>query len=157
MVSGPVSGNDRTRMRLAGAQDVHPAVSKLSFVETSLSVEGGVDAVRALTTMQPRPSALLCLSDVLAMGALFEAPRRGLRVPDDLSVVGFDDLDWAPHIEPSLTTVYLPVGQMGQAAGEAVVQFLDQGKPIDAIEVKGRLVERNSTTFRRELRHHRSR
>ena len=77
-------------------------------MEASLSVEDGVQVVRALATMKPRPTALLCLSDVMAMGALFEAPRQGLKIPDDLSVMGFDDLDWTPHFEPSLTTVHLP-------------------------------------------------
>ena len=98
--------------------------------------------------MKPRPTALLCLSDVLAMGALFEAPRQGLSVPDDLSVMGFDDLDWTPHIEPALSVVHLPTREMGQATGEALVQYLDEGKPIDSIELKGHLLERRSTARR---------
>ena len=145
---GPLDRTDRGRMRLAGARDAHPDLSKLSLVEASLSVEGGVHAVRELATMKPRPTALLCLSDVLAMGALFEAPRQGLSVPDDLSVMGFDDLDWAPHIEPALTAVHLPTREIGQATGEAIVQYLDEGKPIDPIEVKGHLLERKSTARR---------
>ena len=145
---GPLRRSDRLGMRLAGMRDAYPDHSKLSLVETGLSVEGGVHAVRELATMKPRPTALLCLSDVLAMGALFEAPRQGLSVPDDLSVMGFDDLDWAPHIEPALTTVHLPTREMGQATGEAIVQYLDEGKPIDPIELKGHLLERRSTARR---------
>ena len=95
VVSGPLPGNDRARMRLAGAQGAHPDLSKLYHLEASLSIEGGVRAVRELATMNPRPTAVLCLSDVPAMGALFEAPRQGLRVPDDLSVVGLDSLSSA--------------------------------------------------------------
>ena len=148
VVSGPLRRSDRRRMRLAGMRDAHPDHSKLSLVETGVSVEGGVHAARELATMKPRPTALLCLSDVLAMGALFEAPRQGLSVPDDLSVMGFDDLDWAPHIEPALTAVHLPTREMGQATGEAIVQYLDEGKPIDPIEVKGHLLERRSTARR---------
>ena len=148
VVSGPLRRSDRRRMRLAGMQDAYPDHSKLSLVETGVSVEGGVHAARELATMKPRPTALLCLSDVLAMGALFEAPRQGLSVPDDLSVMGFDDLDWAPHIEPALTAVHLPTREMGQATGEAIVQYLDEGKPIDPIELKGHLLERRSTARR---------
>ena len=148
VVSGPLSGNDRARMRLAGALEVHPDRSKLPHLETSLSVEGGVRAVREFATMKPRPTAVLCLSDVPAMGALFEAPRQGLRVPDDLSVVGLDDFDWAPHIEPALTAVHVPADELGRALGEAVVRYLDEGKPIDSIEVKARLLERSSTAPR---------
>ena len=112
VASGPLRRSDRRRMRLAGMRDAYPDHSKLSLVETGVSVEGGVHAVRELATMKPRPTALLCLSDVLAMGALFEAPRQGLSVPDDLSVMGFDDLDWTPHIEPALTAVHLPTASM---------------------------------------------
>ena len=82
------------------------------------------------------------------MGALFEAPRQGLRVPDDLSVVGLDYFDWAPHIEPTLTAVHVPADELGRALGEAVVRYLDEGKPIDSIEVKARLLERSSTAPR---------
>ena len=145
---GPLRRSDRLGMRLAGMRDAYPDHSKLSLVETGLSVEGGVHAVRELATMKPRPTALLCLSDVLAMGALFEAPRQGLSVPDDLSVMGFDDLDWAPHIEPALTAVHLPTREIGQATGEAIVRYLDEGKPIDPIELKGHLLERRSTARR---------
>ena len=149
VVSGPLPGNDRARMRLAGAQGAHPDLSKLSHLEASLSVEGGVRAVRELATMNPRPTAVLCLSDVPAMGALFEAPRLGLRVPDDLSVVGLDSFDWAPHIEPALTAVHVPADELGRALGEAAVRYLDEGKPIDHIEVKAHLLERSSTGRRR--------
>ena len=148
VVSGPLRKSDRRRMRLAGMRDAYPDHSKLSLMETGVSVEGGVHAARELATMKPRPTALLCLSDVLAMGALFEAPRQGLSVPDDLSVMGFDDLDWTPHIEPALSVVHLPTREMGQATGEALVQYLDEGKPIDPIELKGHLLERRSTARR---------
>ena len=145
LVSGPLSGNDRARMRLAGALEAHPDRSKLPHLETSLSVEGGVRAVRELAAMMPRPTAMLCVSDIPAMGALFELPRQGLRVPDDLSVVGLDDYDWALHIEPALTSVHAPIDELGRALGEAVVRHLDEGKPIDSIEVKVHLEERSST------------
>ncbi len=94
---------------------------------------------------------MLCLSDVLAMGALFEAPRQGLDVPRDLSVMGFDDLDWAAQIEPSLTTVHLPVARMGEAAARALVAHLDDGEPIRPVEVTGHLVERDSTAGPRNV------
>ena len=68
-----------------------------------------------------------------------------MRVPDDLSVVGLDDYDWAPHIEPALTSVHTPIDELGRALGEAIVRHLDEGKPIDSIEAKVHLEERNST------------
>ena len=148
LVSGPLRGNDRARMRLAGALEAHPDRSKLLHLETSLSVEGGVRAVRELTTMMPRPTAMLCVSDIPAMGALFELPRQGLGVPDDLSVAGRDDFDRAPRIEPALTAVHAPNDELGRALGEAVVRHLDEGRLIAPIEVTAHLEERSSTVRR---------
>ena len=62
--------------------------------------------------------------------------------------MGFEDLDWAPHIDPALTAVHLPTRETGQATEEAIVQHLDEGKPIDPIEVKCHLLERRSTAGR---------
>ena len=141
-LAGAVAPEERHDGAL-GNRQVDPAEDP--DLETSLSVEGGVRAVRELATMMPRPTAMLCVSDIPAMGALFELPRQGLRVPDDLSVVGLDDFDRAPHIEPALTAVHTPQDELGRALGEAVVRHLDEGRPIDPIKVNVHLEERSST------------
>ena len=98
--------------------------------------------------MMPRPTAMLCVSDIPAMDALFELPRPGLRVPDDLSAVGLGDFDRAPHIEPARTAVHTPNDEPGRALGEAVVRPLDEGNPTDPIEVNAHLDDRSSTDRR---------
>jgi LacI family transcriptional regulator len=59
------------------------------------------------------PSAVICGSDVLAFGALVECSSKGLRVPEDVSIVGFDDLEFAAHLNPPLTTMQVPAAEMG--------------------------------------------
>ena len=88
---------------------------------------------------------MLCLSGVLALGVLFEAARRGIVVPGALSVMGFDDLDWAAFAVPPLTTVGLPVTEMGEQAAVALVGFLDDGVAIADRRLAAKFVIRAST------------
>ncbi|MEU6946399.1 LacI family DNA-binding transcriptional regulator [Streptomyces sp. NPDC046316] len=94
-------------------------------VRAPLDVDGArAAAERALTGPGPRPTALICDDDVLAAGACKAARRLGLRVPEDISVTGFDDLALATAVEPELTTVRLPaehIGERGMAALLAVL------------------------------------
>ncbi|GGP63205.1 LacI family transcriptional regulator [Streptomyces abikoensis] len=96
---------------------------------------GRLAAARALTAPggpDARPTALICDGDVLAAGACKAARRLGLRVPDDVSVTGFDDLPLASALEPELTTVRLPAEAVGEAGMRALVAVLDGGAPASA-------------------------
>lgn len=87
--------------------------------------EGHRAAERALTRPGPRPTALVCDDDILAAGACKAARRLGLRVPDDVSVTGFDDLALATAVDPELTTVRLPAEAVGAAGMRALMAVLD--------------------------------
>src|SRR5260370_10097968 len=78
--------------------------------------EAGFGAAMDLLRLDPRPTAIFPSSDVLASGVLAAARKCRLRCPEDVSIVGFDDLDFASLSEPSLTTVYQPGYQMGATA-----------------------------------------
>jgi LacI family transcriptional regulator len=145
VLHGGVETNDRTRLRLAGVRSVFDAAKESFFVETMLSVKGGASATHRLLSLKSRPTAILCLSDVLALGAIFGARRLKLEMPEDVSIMGFDDLEWAEACEPSLTTIGLPVVEMGRAAAEALIQRLDNGTPIRSLLLKGTLIVRDST------------
>ena len=80
------------------------------------SFEGGRRAARELLDRDDRPTAVICSSDVMALGVLKEAHALGLRVPDDLSVVGFDGIDAAGWVEPPLTTVEQPIEELASTA-----------------------------------------
>lgn len=143
VVHGPLASNDRTRLRRDGIRSVLPAESV--FLETALSVRGGSQAAANLLGRDDPPTAILCLSDVLALGVLFETSRRGLAIPGDVSVMGFDDLDWAAIANPPLTTIHLPVARMGRAAARAVVEYLEQAQPLTPVRLEGEIIERGST------------
>ncbi|MFJ9144578.1 LacI family DNA-binding transcriptional regulator [Streptomyces griseus] len=114
-------------------------------VRAPLDVRAGREAVeQALAATGERPTAIVCDDDILAAGACKAARRLGLRVPDELSVTGFDDLALATALEPELTTVRLPAEQVGERGMEALLAVLD-GRPARPGGLPVRLVVRGST------------
>jgi LacI family transcriptional regulator len=106
----------------------------------------GVQAGGELLDLRPRPSAVVCFNDKVAAGVLQAAAARGLRVPDDLSVAGFDDIGVSRVTTPRLTTVRQPLQEMGRTAVTMLMRQLD-GHAHEALsmELETRLVVREST------------
>jgi DNA-binding LacI/PurR family transcriptional regulator len=138
-----------TRSRLAGYRT---AAARCGIDWHSVPVWGGTDSTAdqgeagasALLALTPRPTALVCLSDRLAEGALRAAARAGLRVPDDLSIVGFDDA--APlAADRNLTTVRQPSRHKGEHAARALLDLIAHRPVTDYRLLPARLVVRAST------------
>jgi LacI family transcriptional regulator len=89
-------------------------------------MEGAAAAVAGLAEQRDRPTAIACLNDVAALGVMRGLDRLGLRIPDDVSVVGYDDLVFAAQLRPALTTIGRPTYQLGVAAAELL---LDEASP----------------------------
>uniref|UniRef100_UPI0035683196 substrate-binding domain-containing protein n=1 Tax=Actinotalea sp. TaxID=1872145 RepID=UPI0035683196 len=121
-----------TRHRLAGVAD--SGVQAEQVVEASASlVEAGREAGRIVLDVTDPPTAVIAQSDLLAAGVLLAARDLGLRVPQDVSVAGFDGLD-LPWLAPDvLTTVNQPLAAKGEALGEAVRQLLAGQTPQDVV------------------------
>lgn len=97
------------------------------IVETENTIAGGYEATRNLLKNTPRPSAIVAVNDLLALGGIDAARTAGLQVPDDLAVIGFEDLDFAAHLDPPLSSVRLPDLAMGAAATRLAQSYLRQG------------------------------
>jgi LacI family transcriptional regulator len=106
----------------------------------------GVAAGWELLGLRPRPTAVVCFNDKVAVGVMEVAAARGLRVPEDLSVTGFDDIDVSRATTPRLTTVRQPLQEMGRTAVTMLTRQLD-GHAHEALsmELETRLVVREST------------
>lgn len=104
----------------------------------------GIDAMQQLLSLAERPTAVFCYCDATAMGAMRYVRACGLRVPQDLSIVGFDDIDLAPFFEPPLTTVAQPIQAMGEKAVEMILALRD-GEPVEDCVLPSQLVVREST------------
>ena len=100
-----------------------------------------------LMRVRPRPDAVFCANDLMAIGALDAIRDRGLRVPDDLALVGFDDIDAAAMITPALTSVVNPAFETGRAAGSLLLERMTgaYNGPQRAITLPCQLVERASS------------
>ncbi len=119
LLAGVTKGNDRAAARLAGVQDALAAKGLRLVgdpIELRYDLEESAAAAARLLSRDQRPSVLICGNDVIATGALIGVRRLGLRVPQDVSVVGFDDIDLARAVDPPLTTVHVPHRRMGRAA-----------------------------------------
>lgn len=114
----------------AAAADVGLAIEDESVVLGPASMDGGATAFRHAWERGLRPTAVLAMSDAMAIGALQAARELGLRVPAELSIVGFDDLDLAGYTDPPLTSVHQPIRDKG---AEAVRIVLDGGRHGDAL------------------------
>lgn len=119
--------------------------TRLSTARAPISIDGAQAATdAALTAPGDRPTALVCDDDKLAAGAYKALRRRGLAVPDDMSVTGLDDLALATALDPELTTVRLDAERFGERGMEALLAVLD-GREPDAGDIPVQLVVRGST------------
>ncbi|HEY2794314.1 MAG TPA: LacI family DNA-binding transcriptional regulator [Micromonosporaceae bacterium] len=131
--------------KMDGFAEVIASVGADGFVEHSLfSFEGGQSAGEAL--IRRGCTAIVCGSDLMALGAVRAARERGLRVPHDISVVGFDDSALIAFTDPPLTTIRQPVAAMGAAAARALVEAIGGAStPAGEFVFQPELVVRNST------------
>ena len=145
-VSGPptmVHGRSRREAWAKALRDagLPPGVC----VEADFSAESGAVATRTLLDLAEPPTAIVYANDLMAMAGLSLALSRGVDVPGDLSVSGYDDMEIAAHLQPSLTTVSTDVVAWGRAAATRLLQVIDQ-EPLTPAELPdARLVVRAST------------
>ncbi len=105
-------------------------------ISAELTLEGGAEAMKTLLAVDPPPTAVFCIDDLVAIGALQAARDLGYRVPQDLSIVGFDDDVYARLVEPTLTTVSQTSFDIGRIAAErALLRLQDEAKRPRAGEV----------------------
>jgi DNA-binding LacI/PurR family transcriptional regulator len=109
------------------------------------SVEGGFRAGRELLAKPTPPTGVICSSDQMAIGLLRAASEAGIRVPEALSVVGFDGIDAAAWTEPSLTTVEQPITEIANTAVDALCALIEDPRPLPNSYFRPRLQVREST------------
>jgi LacI family transcriptional regulator len=145
-IAGPSDHNDALA-RLAGYRDTlakHRIKEKQQLVVSGdFQESGGLLAVERLLESGQRFSAIFCANDLTAYGARLALYRRGIRVPEDISVIGFDDLHSSMYTTPPLTTVRQPLFDVGQCLGRAIVKMIGS-EPIDMEAPRLNLVVRES-------------
>lgn len=148
IIAGPTVNNDRIEDRLSGAQDaIKKATGASLIIKFSHSNSSPILAGQAfeeLMALEIRPTVIMCSNDALAVGAIMRARDMGINVPDDISITGFDDIDVAEIVTPSLTTVHVPHRRMGQAAAELLLSIRAGKTDQKSIKLETRVVLRHS-------------
>jgi DNA-binding LacI/PurR family transcriptional regulator len=140
---GPI--NERMKSVL-DAVARYPALEVRSAADAD-TLEGGRLATRALLSAEgPAPTAIVCVNDIMAVGALRELRERGLRVPQDVSVTGFDNVKLSEFCYPALTTVHIPRESIGHTICERLIRKTEQSTAADKeIVIDPEFVLRDST------------
>ena len=148
LISAATRMNDRAAERLEGIREAMREAgldpSELQMVETTYGIEEGASAFTDLMGRAVPPTTVFCGNDVLAVGALRAARLAGLQVPQDVSIIGFDDIELAQVAYPALTTVHVPHREMGRQAATALARMVLEGKPMETVCLQTQLVFRDT-------------
>jgi len=150
MVAGKFSVSDRSFHRWHGYKQCLknnniPYDSKL-LTQSDYSLAGGRATVKSLLSLENAPTAFFCSNDYLAIGVMKGARELGLQLPEDLSVVGFDDIRIASYMIPELTTIRQPSYEMGKLGAKLLLQRIGQQQKPVQLMLESSLIVRKSTT-----------
>lgn len=156
LICGRTDLNDRALQRkIAFEQTLREAKiepdPELMFERVFEFVEGRA-AMRRMLQLDKPPTAVFCANDVQAIGALSQCRDAGLVVPDEMSIVGFDDMPIAQYITPKLTTVRVPAEEMGDSAAKRLIAAIETSAPVLPLELSTDLVIRETTARRPSLK-----
>lgn len=140
-----ISAQQRRTGYLNALRERGIAAEDTNVKEGNYTPASGYEAMAELLRESPRPTAVFVASDVVAAGAILAAKHAGLHVPEDISIVGFDDIPLAEYFDPPLTTIRLPAFGLGWAAAERVVRLIGgEGLDDNGIFMDSELVLRES-------------
>ncbi|MFW5500965.1 MULTISPECIES: LacI family DNA-binding transcriptional regulator [unclassified Maridesulfovibrio] len=149
MIAGSFTVTDRSYHRWHGyrqcLKDHGLPYDKDLLVQTEYSLSGGRDSIKQLLKHDSPPSAVFCSNDYIALGAIKGAREAGLSLPEDLSIVGFDDMPTASYMVPALTTIRQPAYEMGRRACELLLQKMDNPEKPEQHMMETKLIVREST------------
>ncbi len=147
-INGPESWHS-ARRRLAGYKAVmaaHKLITDPAFIQPGdWEYDSGYQAALNLLKLSESPTAIFAANDLMALGAISALQDNGLNVPKQIAVVGYDNRDFAKIVRPRITTVSMPVYEMGRTAAELLVKQIAEGRQeADEIRVKGKLYIRET-------------
>ena len=147
MIAGVSKDNDRARQRIQGvkrAVNQSNNASLISVIESPYSLEAGGAAFEQLMLMDESPTVIICGNDVLAAGAIVRAKQLGIRIPAQVSITGFDDINLATAVFPALTTVRVPHTDMGRTAARLLLDLLSGESTVKSVKLETEIITRDS-------------
>jgi len=151
-ITGPPGSYDVER-RMEGYREAlaEHGLAEGPLVEGDFTQKSGYEAGKKLLDLEDLPDAVFACNDYMAIGAMLAFQESGLRVPDDIAVTGFDDITSARYANPPLTTVRVPVYELGRRAGERLLERIQSSRPpeTETFHVPYELKVRDSTERKR--------
>lgn len=150
MLTGPMKGNDRQQARLQAFTDAlgtykSKCTHSVYESEGGYTIEFGEKTLRRIRLESPEVTAIICNSDVIAFGVLSACKKLGIDVPREMSVIGYDNLEFAEYLDPPLTTLAIPASEMGLRSAEALIANLKNGTEIKPLLLGTQLMIRQSS------------
>jgi len=149
VIPGLPENNDRAADRLKGVlstlKEKGLSIPTGNVIECSYSIQESRQVTKKMLSEDNPPTVIICGNDVIAYGALFECQARGLKVPEDISIIGFDDLQASSQIFPPLTTMQVPFEEMGEKAADYLLACLSNEAVSDHTELEINLIVRGTT------------
>jgi LacI family transcriptional regulator len=137
LVAGPHGFRSALERRLGfedALGDAGIALPRSMIADGNYTFDSGLVAAERLLDLMPRPTAILSCNDEMAAGVIHAARQRGLEIPRDLSIIGFDDTPIAAHVWPPLTTVRWPIASMARSAALKLIAGIDGDERDDGVE-----------------------
>jgi LacI family transcriptional regulator len=148
-ISGPLRSNDRMAGRIRGTADALAEAGlelpAANVSEQAFSLSGGKLGAHDLMSLSQPPTAIVCGNDLLAAGALYELVARGVRVPEDMSIIGMENLEITTFTHPNLTSVQLPTRDIGMETARHILGMMRGEATRRRVELPVSLVQRHST------------
>ena len=149
LICGRTDVNDRALDRRQAFEDALDAAGIAPdpglIFERSFEFVDGRAAMHKMLANAERPTAVFCANDIQAIGAMYECQEAGVRVPQDMSIVGFDDLPIARYVSPQLTTIRVPAAEMGARAARSIIDAIEAGGEVSPCELATDLIVRGTT------------
>ncbi|MDO6705456.1 substrate-binding domain-containing protein [Photobacterium sp. 1_MG-2023] len=115
------------------------------IIEGDFECESAVDAAKVFIAMENRPTAIFCFNDIMAMALISTFAQAGINVPEDVSIIGYDNIDLTPYFSPPLTTIHQPKRRLGKTAVEILMERVkDKNHAFQTFEINPELVIRHS-------------
>ena len=149
VISGVLAENDRARARLDGVRVAMRraglSLTKRLIVEKPYSLRGGQEGMAEIGNLPELPTAIICGNDILAIGAMAEARRRRIKIPRELSIAGFDDMEFSSVVDPPLTTIKFPMFDLGVNVAQFLLSQLGKSDCRFERNLGFELIRRKST------------
>ena len=148
--AGTYLHNERAKARVQGTlrafREAGIEIDPNAIIEEQLSVEGGRKGLEKILALQKKPSVIIFGNDAQAIGAIAKSRELGIKIPEELSVTGFDDIELASLVDPPLTTNKVPINDIGIRAADMIVNLIngDMDKDVSTEILDTKVIERQS-------------